>query len=93
KRRMVEPSRLHRRHELADAHRAFADSAQAYEDLGSLPGIGTSLMGLAAVTAEEGYPREALMIASAAERLSEEEGVVVTYAEDSPGRLSTTGEN
>jgi tetratricopeptide (TPR) repeat protein len=68
------------------ARHTFLDSAQAYEDVGSVPGVGTSMIGLAAVDAVEGQPKRAVTIACAAERFSEEEGIVNVYSEDSPGR-------
>jgi predicted ATPase len=68
------------------ARYAFLDSAQAYEDVGSVPGVGTSMIGLAAVEAVEGQPKRAVTIAYAAERFSEVEGIVNVYSEDSPGR-------
>jgi predicted ATPase/class 3 adenylate cyclase len=73
------------------ARRMFLDSAQAYQDVGSTPGIGTSMIGLAAVEAVEGRPQRAVIIASAAEHFSEEEGVVNVYSEDSPGRPYLAG--
>jgi predicted ATPase len=68
------------------ARHTFLDSAQAYEDVGSVPGVGISMIGLAAVEAVEGQPKRAVMIAYAAERFSEVEGIVNVYSEDSPGR-------
>ena len=68
------------------ARHTFLDSAQAYEDIGSVPGVGISMIGLAAVEAVEGQPNRAVMIAYAAERFSEVEGIVNGYSEDSPGR-------
>ena len=67
------------------ARAVFLESAQAYEDVGSTPGVGTSMIGLAAVEATEGRPRQAVTISSAAQRFSEEEGIVNVYSEDSPG--------
>lgn len=68
------------------ARHTFLDSAQAYEDVGSVPGVGTSMIGLAAVEAVEGQPKRAVTMAYAAEHFSEEEGIVNVYSEDSPGR-------
>ncbi len=62
------------------------ESARAYEDIGSVRGVGISLVGLAAVKTVEDQHREAMMIAFAAERFSEEEGVVNVYSEENPGR-------
>jgi hypothetical protein len=68
------------------ARRTFLASAQAYEDVGSVPGVGISMIGLAAVEAVEEQPQRAVTIAYAAERFSEVEGIVNVYSEDSPGR-------
>ena len=68
------------------AREVFLESAKAYEDVGSTPGVGTSMIGLAAVEAAEGRPLRAVTIASAAQHFSEEEGIVNVYSEDSPGR-------
>jgi predicted ATPase/class 3 adenylate cyclase len=68
------------------ARRSFLDSVQAYDDVGSVRGIGTSMIGLAAVDTVEGRPRQALQIAAAAEIFTQEEGIVNVYSEDDPGR-------
>ena len=68
------------------ARRVFLDSVQAYQDVGSIRGIGTSMIGMAAVEAVEGRAERAVTLASAAEHFSEQEGVVNVYSEDSPGR-------
>jgi predicted ATPase len=68
----------------AIARQGFRDSAQAYDDVGSVPGVGMSMLGLAAVEAEEGHPKVALTIASAATVLAEKEGIVNVYSVDSP---------
>jgi hypothetical protein len=67
------------------ARRSFFDSAQAYSDVGSVRGVGTSLVGLAAVEAVEGRPLQAVQIATAAEIFASEEGIVNVYSEGSPG--------
>lgn len=69
----------------ATARQVFLDSVKAYDDVGSVPGIGTSMIGLASVTSVEGNPKQAITIAYAAQRFSEEEGIVNVYSEDSPG--------
>ena len=69
----------------AAARRSFLDSVQAYNDVGSVRGIGTSMIGLAAVGAVEGRPRQAVQIAAAAEIFAREEGIVNVYSEDVPG--------
>ena len=68
------------------ARQSFLASAAAHQDVGSLPGIGNSLVGLAAVASASGNPETAVALASAADKLLGEEGVVVAYSEDSPGR-------
>jgi predicted ATPase/class 3 adenylate cyclase len=67
------------------ARRSFLDSVQAYSDVGSVRGIGTSMIGLAAVEAVEGRPRQAVQIAAAAEIFASEEGIVNVYSEGNPG--------
>jgi tetratricopeptide (TPR) repeat protein len=69
-----------------EARRFFFDSAQAYVDVGSIRGVGTSMIGLAAVEVVEGQPLRAVQIAAAAEIFTEEEGIVNVYSEDDPGR-------
>jgi predicted ATPase len=66
------------------ARQRFRHSAQAYNDVGSVPGVGMSVLGLAAVAAEDGKPKLALTIASAADVLAEQEGIVNVYSVDSP---------
>ncbi|MDP9235564.1 MAG: tetratricopeptide repeat protein [Actinomycetota bacterium] len=68
------------------ARRFFLDSAQAYVDVGSVRGVGTSMIGLAAVEVVEGQPLLAVQIAAAAEVFTKEEGIVNVYSEDTPGR-------
>lgn len=68
------------------ARKSFLASAEAHQDVGSLPGLGNSLIGLAAVASASGSPAAAVTLASAADRLLGEEGVLVAYSEASPGR-------
>lgn len=70
------------------AQQSFLASADAHQDVGSLPGLGNSLIGLAAVASAGGDPTTAVTLAAAAEQLLGEEGVVVAYSDDSPGRAS-----
>jgi tetratricopeptide (TPR) repeat protein len=67
------------------ARRSFLNSVQAYDDVGSVRGMGTSMIGLAAVDAVEGRPLQAVQIATAAEVFTREEGIVNVYSEDVPG--------
>jgi len=64
----------------------FFESVQAHTDIGSVRGVGQSLVGLAAVEAVEHRPDRAAQIAAAAETHAQEEGVVVVYSEATPGR-------
>jgi hypothetical protein len=59
---------------------------EAHTDIGSVRGVGQSLVGLAAVEAAENRPELAAQIAAAAEARAHEEGVVVVYSEETPGR-------
>jgi hypothetical protein len=68
------------------ARRFFFDSAAAYLDVGSVRGVGTSVIGLAAVETAEGRALRAVQIAAAAEVFALEEGIMNVYSEDDPGR-------
>jgi predicted ATPase/class 3 adenylate cyclase len=68
------------------ARRTFFDSVQAHTDVASVRGVGLSLIGLAAVEAVEHRPETALQIAAAAEVYAQQEGIVVLYSDDTPGR-------
>ena len=74
------------------ARRSYLESVGAYNDVGSDRGIGTSLIGLAAIEAVEGRAREAVTIAAAAEVFTNEEGVVNVYSEGVPGHHHRAGE-
>jgi tetratricopeptide (TPR) repeat protein len=63
----------------------YFDAVQAHTDIGSLRGVGQSLVGLAAVEAAENRPERAALIAAAAEARADEEGVVVVYGAETPG--------
>jgi tetratricopeptide (TPR) repeat protein len=63
----------------------FFEAVQAHTDIGSLRGVGQSLVGLAAIEAVEGRPERAAQIAAAAEVHAQEEGVVVAYSDETPG--------
>jgi tetratricopeptide (TPR) repeat protein len=63
----------------------FFDAVQAHTDVGSLRGVGQSLVGLAAVEAAENRPELAAQIAAAAEARADEEGIVVVYGAETPG--------
>ncbi len=72
--------------EVALARRYFFDSVQAHTDVASVRGVGLSLVGLAAAEAVEHRPERAVQIAAAAEVYAQEEGIVVVYSDDTPGR-------
>ena len=72
--------------EVALARRYFFDSVQAHTDVASVRGVGLSLLGLAAAEAVEHRPERAVQIAAAAEVYAQEEGIVVVYSDDTPGR-------
>jgi predicted ATPase len=67
------------------ARQAFLESAQAYQDVASVRGIGLSLIGLAAADAAEGRNEDALKIAAAAEVYARQEGIVNVYTEQPVG--------
>jgi tetratricopeptide (TPR) repeat protein len=62
------------------ARQSFVHGVHANELVGSAPGTGLALLGLAAVEAAEGRPERAVSIAAAATALSERAGVVVQHA-------------
>jgi len=68
------------------ARQAFFESAQAYQDIASVRGVGLSLIGLAAANASEGRNVEALKIAAAAEVYARQDGIVNVYTEQPVGR-------
>jgi tetratricopeptide (TPR) repeat protein len=68
------------------ARDTFFESVRAHTDVASVRGIGLSLIGLAATEAVEDRPETAVTIAAAAEVHAREEGIVVLYDEDAPGR-------
>jgi hypothetical protein len=49
-------------------------------------GVGLSLVGLAAAEAVEGRPERAATLAAAAEVFAQDEGIVVVYSDETPGR-------
>ena len=68
------------------ARHAFLESAQAYQDVASVRGVGLSLVGLAAAAASEGRHEECLTIAGAAEVYARQEGIVNVSPEQPVGR-------
>jgi predicted ATPase/class 3 adenylate cyclase len=69
----------------ASAREYFLESAQAHTDVGSVRGVGHSLVGLAAAATIEGRPEVAAQLAAAAERYADEEGIVNVYSDETPG--------
>jgi hypothetical protein len=70
----------------APARRYFFKSLQAHTDVASGRGVGLSLIGLAATEAVDGRPDHAVQIAAAAEVYANQEGIVVVYSDENPGR-------
>ena len=68
------------------ARRYFFESVHAHTDVASVRGVGLSLIGLAAAEAVEDRPERAVQIAAAAEVYAQEEGIVVIYSDETPGR-------
>ena len=68
------------------ARRYFFESVQAHTDVASVRGVGLSLIGLAATEAVEHRPDRAVQIAAAAEVYAGQEGIVVIYSDENPGR-------
>jgi predicted ATPase/class 3 adenylate cyclase len=68
------------------ARRYFFESVQAHTDMASVRGVGLSLIGLAAAEAAELRPERAVQIAAAAEVYANQEGIVVIYSDENPGR-------
>jgi len=66
------------------AKRSFVMAVRTNEEVGSPPGTGLALLGLAAVEAAQGRPEQAVEIAAAAEALSTRAGVVIDHPMD-PG--------
>jgi tetratricopeptide (TPR) repeat protein len=76
----------HLAHGDADLARSFfLEAVQAHTDIGSLRGVGQSLVGLAAVEVAENRFERAAQIAAAAEARADEEGIVVVYGPEIPG--------
>ena len=69
------------------AERAFVLGARVNEAVGSAPGTGQALLGLAAVEAARGNRERAVTIAASAQALSERAGVVIDHGMD-PGLAS-----
>ena len=75
-----------RNDDAALARRYFFRSVQAHTDVASVRGVGLSLIGLAATEAAELRPDRAVQIAAAAEVYANQEGIVVVYSDENPGR-------
>ena len=75
-----------RNDDAALARRYFFRSVQAHTDVASVRGVGLSLIGLAATEAAELRPDRAVQIAAAAEVYANQEGIVVIYSDENPGR-------
>ena len=64
------------------ARNHFFNAIQAYQEVGSVRGIGYGLIGLAALESAENRPARAIMIGAAADRFIEQEGIVNMYTGD-----------
>jgi predicted ATPase/class 3 adenylate cyclase len=60
----------------------FFNAIQAYQEVGSVRGIGYGLIGLAALESAENRPARAIMIGAAADLFIEQEGIVNMYTGD-----------
>jgi tetratricopeptide (TPR) repeat protein len=69
------------------ARKYVLDSIQAYQEVGSMRGVGISMNGLAAIESVEGRPVKAIEIASAAEHFAEQEGIVNEYGLNNAGKI------
>jgi predicted ATPase len=65
----------------------FLDCIRAYEDVGSVRGIGLALLGIAGVESVEGRPANSIQIATAAQLFTEQEGIVNNYGEGFQGKI------
>ncbi len=70
-----------------EARKYFMDSILAYEDVGSVRGIGIALLGIAGVESAENHPGKAIEIATAAQLFTEQEGIVNNYGEGFQGKV------
>ncbi len=77
--------------ETALARRSFLEAVRAHTDIASVRGVGLAIVGLAAAEAVEGRPERAATLAAAAEVFAQEEGIVVVYSEETPGRELVDG--
>ena len=72
--------------ETALARRSFLEAVRAHTDIASVRGVGLAIVGLAATDAVEGQPERAATLAAAAEVFAQDEGIVVVYSDETPGR-------
>ena len=68
------------------ARRSFLEAVRAHTDIASVRGVGLAVVGLAAAEAVEGRPERAATLAAAAEVFAQDEGIVVVYSDETPGR-------
>jgi hypothetical protein len=64
------------------ARNHFLNAIQAYQEVGSVRGIGYGLIGLAALESAENRPARAIQIKAAADLFIEQEGIVNMYSGD-----------
>jgi len=70
-----------------EARKHFLESIRAYEDVGSVRGIGLALFGIAGVESVEHHAARAIEIATAAELFTQQEGIVNNYGEGFQGKI------
>ena len=71
--------------DIRSARHSLLASIDAYTDIGSMRGIGTALIGLAALEAVDDRMAHAVAIATAADILARQEGIVNVYSLETPG--------
>ncbi len=70
------------------ARKYFLGSIQAYREVGSMRGVGSSVLGLASIEAVQGRAQKAIEMAAAAEHFAAQEGIVNRmYADTNLGAL------
>jgi predicted ATPase/class 3 adenylate cyclase len=68
------------------ARRSFLEAVRAHTDIASVRGVGVAFVGLAAADAVESRPERAATLAAAAEVFAADEGILVVYSDETPGR-------
>jgi tetratricopeptide (TPR) repeat protein len=68
------------------ARSSFLEAVRAHTDIASVRGVGLALVGLAAAEAVDGRLERAATLAVVAEVFAQDEGIVVVYSDETPGR-------